>query len=172
VIVVFKCEPISSIFAGLRQGLTIYCAAMPSRRAAPLRLIPHLHRATHQVGLHIAGLRDLGVTQAEAHILDHLASHGDSTVGQLHQAFAHRRSTLTSVLDRLADRGLILREVSDVDRRTFLVRPTAAGRSLAARVHDALARVEARALAQAAPRDRDGFLTVLAALGRSLKAEK
>jgi DNA-binding MarR family transcriptional regulator len=140
---------------------------MPTRRPAPLRLIPHLHRATHQVGLYISGLRDLGVSQAEAHILDHLASHGDSTVGQLHRAFAHRRSTLTSVLDRLADRGLILRDASDVDRRTFVVSLTAAGRSLAARVHDALGRIEARALTQVAPRDRDGFHAVLAALEKA-----
>jgi DNA-binding MarR family transcriptional regulator len=93
-------------------------------------------------------------------------------VGQLHKAFAHRRSTLTSVLDRLAGRGLILREASTLDRRTFLVSLTPSGRSLAARVHEALARVEARALAQAAPRDRDGFQAVLAALERAAAIDK
>jgi DNA-binding MarR family transcriptional regulator len=141
---------------------------MASRRPSALRLIPHLHRATHQVGVHVAGLKDLGVTQAEAHILDHLASHGACTVGQLHRAFAHRRSTLTSVLDRLADRGLIRRDASDEDRRTFRVSLTVGGRPLAARVHDTLARIEARALAHLSPRDREGFDAVLAALERAL----
>lgn len=144
---------------------------MPTRRPAPLRLIPHLHRATHQVGLHVSGWRELAVNQAEAHILDHLASHGASTVGQLHKAFAHRRSTLTSVLDRLEARGLILRQSSDADRRTFVVSLTAAGRPLAARVHEALARLESRALSLAAPRDREGFLTVLAAIERAARED-
>jgi hypothetical protein len=39
-------------------------------------------------------------------------------------------------------------------------------------VHEALARVEARALAQAAPRDRDGFQAVLAALERAAAIDK
>ena len=145
---------------------------MPARRPAPLRLIPSLHRATHQVGLYVSGIPGLGVTQAEAHILDHLASHGSCTVGQLHRAFAHRRSTLTSVLDRLADRGLIRRDSSEADRRTFVISLTAGGRPVAARVHDALGRLEARALADAAPRDREGFETVLAALEKAAATER
>jgi hypothetical protein len=35
--------------------------------------------------------------------------------------FAHKRSTLTSILDRLATRNLITREVGKTDRRTFIV---------------------------------------------------
>lgn|SRR5262249_39707327 len=139
-------------------------------RSGPLRLIPTIHRATHQIGLHIARLSALGVTQAEAHILDHLATHGDSTVGDLHRAFAHRRSTLTSVLDRLAERGAITRQVSRTDRRTFVVRLTARGKALAPRVHRALERIEAPALASVSPRDKQGFDRVIAAINHALRA--
>ena len=66
-----------------------------------LRLIPHIHRATHRIGMHIAGLDDPSVNQAEAHVLAHLASAGESTIGQVHRAFGHKRSTLTSILDIL-----------------------------------------------------------------------
>ena len=41
-------------------------------RAMPLRLIPSIHRATHQIGLYLDRFDDLGVTQAEAHILAQL----------------------------------------------------------------------------------------------------
>jgi DNA-binding MarR family transcriptional regulator len=138
----------------------------PAVRPAPLRLVPQIHRATHGIGLHIASA--LGVTQAEAHVLQHLASQGDCTVGDLHRAFAHRRSTLTSVLDRLAERGLIDRVTSETDRRTFVISLTSSGRSVALEVHAELQRVEKRALGSLASRDLKGFTAVMAAIERTL----
>lgn len=136
-------------------------------RAKPLRLIPQIHRATHGLGLRIAS--SLGVTQAEAHILQHLASAGDGTVGELHRAFAHRRSTLTSVLDRLEERGLVLRTASRKDRRTFLVSLTPEGKIAAARVHSDLQGLERAALSDVAERDLKGFANVLAAIEAALR---
>lgn len=141
---------------------------MAATRAQRPKLIPPIHRATHRIGLHIARLSELGVTQAEAHILDHLACHGDSTVGELHAAFAHRRSTLTSVLDRLAEKGLIRRDPSEEDRRTFVIRLTPAGDALAMRVHDRLRKLESRVTASVSKRDLEGFAKVLAALEGAL----
>ena len=134
----------------------------------PLTFIPRIHRVTHQLGLHIGTLAEPAVTQAEAHILDHLATRGASTVGDLHRAFAHRRSTLTSVLDRLSDRGFITRDASADDRRTFVVDLTAGGRKAATRVHDGLLRVERQALRALAKRDVEGFDRVLAAIEQTL----
>jgi DNA-binding MarR family transcriptional regulator len=111
----------------------------------PLTLIPALHRATHQIGLYLERAGE--VTQAEAHILAHLAEHGARTVAELHTALAHRRSTLTSILDRLEGRGLATREVSPSDRRSFVITLTPEGATVAARVHALLQALEARALA-------------------------
>src|SRR5690242_517720 len=86
-----------------------------------LRLIPHIHRATHRIGMHVAELDDPLVNQAEAHVLAHLASAGEATIGDVHRAFGHRRSTLTSILDRLEKRNLIARTSDARDRRTFVV---------------------------------------------------
>jgi DNA-binding MarR family transcriptional regulator len=133
-------------------------------RPKQLQLIAPIHRATHRIGLYIAQMSELGVTQPEAHILDHLVCNGDSTVGQLHAAFAHRRSTLTSVLDRLAEKKLIAREASEADRRTFVIRLTPAGRALAMRLQAPLRDLEARVLAQVSARDMESFTKVLAAL--------
>lgn len=110
-----------------------------------LQLIFGIHRATHRIGLYIQRHAP-GLTQAEAHILCHLHESGDSTVLQLHRAFAHKRSTLTSVLDRLTARGLVQRESSQKDRRSFVIRLTAAGRRKAARIHRVLETLEAAAL--------------------------
>jgi DNA-binding MarR family transcriptional regulator len=110
-----------------------------------LRIVFGIHRATHRIGLFIQRhMPDL--TQAEAHILCHLHEAGDSTIADLHRAFAHKRSTLTSVLDRLVARGLVTRESSEKDRRSFVVGLTAAGRKKAAKVHRLLESLEAGVL--------------------------
>ena len=111
--------------------------------AKPLRLIPEVHRATHRIGIF---LDSLGITQGEGHILSHLAASGDSTIAELHRALAHRRSTLTSILDRLAERQFITRESDPNDRRSFIVRLSKKGKSVAAQVHRELERIEESAL--------------------------
>jgi DNA-binding MarR family transcriptional regulator len=126
-----------------------------------LRLIPHIHRATHRIGMHIAGLSDPTVNQAEAHVLAHLASAGEATIGQVHRAFGHKRSTLTSILDRLEERHLIARTSDERDRRTFVVSLTKSGRAAARRVTSHLEAFERRALQAAPPADVRAFLRVL-----------
>src|SRR5258708_1490964 len=111
----------------------------------PLQLIFPIHQATHRIALFIRRhMPDLN--QAEAHILCHLHESGDSTISDLHRAFAHKRSTLTSVLDRLVSRGLVTRELSREDRRSFVVSLTPAGKKKAAKVHRLLESLEAGAL--------------------------
>jgi len=122
-----------------------------TRKLAPLVLVPAVHRATHRVGLALE--RDVApdVSQAESHVLAHLAAAGPATVSALHAGLAHRRSTLTHVLDRLEERGWARRTVTMGDRRSFTVTLTAAGMRAARRAHGALARIERAALAGATP---------------------
>jgi DNA-binding MarR family transcriptional regulator len=112
-----------------------------------LTFIPQLHRATHAVALALASDPDLDVSQAEAHVLAHLHESGPARISELHQRFGHRRSTLTSVLDRLEQRALITRKNDPTDRRSFVVNLTKKGRSVAAAVHRALLEIERTALA-------------------------
>jgi DNA-binding MarR family transcriptional regulator len=128
-----------------------------------LLLIPQIHRTTHQIGLYIER-SGLGLNQGEAHILAHLASAGDSTVGQLHKAFAHKRSTLTSVLDRLAERRLIRREVRPEDRRSFVVSLTPAGKLVARKIHRHLETLEKAALRGAGSGKTNAFIDLIGAV--------
>jgi DNA-binding MarR family transcriptional regulator len=125
-----------------------------------LELIFSIHRATHRVGLYIQRHAP-DLTQAEAHILCHLHEFGDSAVSDLHRAFAHKRSTLTSVLDRLDSRELITRESSQKDRRSFVVRLTAAGKKKAAKIHRRLEALEAGVLRANDRRALEGFGQVI-----------
>ena len=129
-----------------------------------LALIPRIHRAAHAIGLALASDPKLDVTQAEAHILAHLHETGEARISELHARFGHRRSTLTSVLDRLEQRKLVERRTDLDDRRSFIVAPTRAGRTTAAAVHRVLSSIEDEALADLSGARRDHAADVLDAV--------
>jgi DNA-binding MarR family transcriptional regulator len=131
-------------------------------------LVRPLERATHQAGLHLqAALADLGLSQAEIHVLAHLAADGPSSAGDLHRGFGHRRSTLTSVLDRLEARGFVSRAVDPRDRRSLIVSTTVDGAPVASRVLAAVEALERRVGDATSAAEREGYLAVLDALGRA-----
>ncbi|HUE40967.1 MAG TPA: MarR family transcriptional regulator [Chthoniobacterales bacterium] len=109
-------------------------------------------------------MREPGLTQGEAHILALLAHRSSANVADLHRGLAHKRSTLTSILDRLENRGLIKREVGKTDRRTFLVTLTAKGRKLARRVSRHLSDLERDVVRLVSAADIKGFSNVVTAL--------
>jgi DNA-binding MarR family transcriptional regulator len=133
----------------------------------PLVLVPPLHRATHRVGLYLQAV--LPVSQGEAHVLAHLHEAGPTSIGALHEAFAHRRPTLTGILDRLVERGLVRRDLRPEDRRSFRVSPTPKGKRLAARVHSVLRGLEAAALRGLPKPDAAAFRRVADALAREAR---
>jgi len=130
----------------------------------PLQLVPHIHRATHRIGLYLAALREHGLSQGESHILAQLAGSAPATISDLHRGLAHQRSTLTSILDRLVERGLVTREVGSGDRRTFVITPTAKGRTVARQVHAHLVALEREVGKRVSPADVRAFLKVTAAV--------
>jgi DNA-binding PadR family transcriptional regulator len=85
-------------------------------------------------------------------------------VAELHRGLAHKRSTLTSILDRLAKRNLITREVGKTDRRTFIVTLTAKGRKLAHRISGHLLELEREVARGVTAAEIKGFKKVVAAL--------
>jgi DNA-binding MarR family transcriptional regulator len=137
-----------------------------------LRFIPGVHRVTHRVALHVEQLADPRVNQAEAHVLAYLSeSDAAATISDVHRAFAHKRSTLTSILDRLERRGFITRTSGARDRRTFVVGLTPAGRRAARRVAAHLEAFERRALRHVTRAQVSAFQRVLTALDRALDEE-
>jgi DNA-binding MarR family transcriptional regulator len=126
-----------------------------------LRLIPAIHRVTHCVGLFLDQAIEPRVTQGEAHILAHLAEHGASSVAQLHRSLAHKRSTLTSILDRLTAREFVMRKVSETDRRSFIIALTPEGKRLARRVLERLQDLESSAQAGLGQKEVAALQTLL-----------
>jgi DNA-binding MarR family transcriptional regulator len=130
-----------------------------------LSFIPSVHRATHRIGLWLdSATPSLAVSQGEAHLLAHLAEMGSCSVGDLHRAFAHKRSSLTSYLDRLEAHGYVTRAPHPKDRRSFVVALTGSGSALASRVHRRLEALEASALRRLSTRDVHALKEALQAL--------
>jgi DNA-binding MarR family transcriptional regulator len=119
---------------------------MPRPIRSKLSAIPAIERATHAVSLFLGTRPDLNVSQAEAHVLAFLHIHGPSRINEIHDAFGHRRSTLTSVLDRLEKRRLLKRSVDPSNRRSVVVSLSGSGTNLARRVYETLESLEREAL--------------------------
>ena len=130
----------------------------------PLQLVPHIHRATHRIGLYLADLDRHRLSQGEAHVLAQLAAASPATIKELHHGLAHKRSTLTSILDRLTQRGFITRQVGLSDRRTFIITPTSTGRQVARQVHRHLSDLERAIARRVTPADLKAFVKVITAV--------
>lgn len=123
-----------------------------------------LHRATHAT-LHALGARlaGLDLPAPDINALANLAD-GARHVGELGRATATKPTTLTSVLDRLARRGFIVRELDPADRRSFLISLTPAGAAVAHRVAAAIRDLEREALASVTEAELTGFRAVARAV--------
>ena len=85
-------------------------------------------------------------------------------MGTLPEALAHKRSTLTSILDRLVERGLVTRETGPKDRRTFVVGLTPKGKRVARETLRHLFALETAVKRNFSGATLDRFLAVLAAV--------
>jgi DNA-binding MarR family transcriptional regulator len=127
-----------------------------------------LQRATH-VTLHVleTQLADLGLKAAEVNVLANLADGRSRTVSELGAAAGVRVTTLTGVLDRLEQKGHIIREARPGDRRVVQISLSEAGAKTSRVIHRAFADLEERALAGLSPTSRQQASHVLSALAAS-----
>jgi DNA-binding MarR family transcriptional regulator len=114
-------------------------------------------------------LADLRLRQAEARVLAALSALAPCSINDLHHRFGHKRSTLTSLLDRLVERGWVRRGAHPDSRRLTLVELTEEGRLVADRTHAAVRELEARLMYQLDSADVAGFARVLSALEEELR---
>ncbi len=121
-----------------------------------------LGRASAQASAQFhAVVKARGISVLEWRVLGQLAS-GPSTVSNLAERALSQQPTLTKVLDRMVDGGLVARLEDADDRRRVYVRLTDKGRQLAAELIPLAREHEARVLAGYAPREA-------AALKRTLR---
>jgi MarR family transcriptional regulator, organic hydroperoxide resistance regulator len=124
-----------------------------------------LQRATHHT-LHAlsVALADLNLSAAEINALANLGEGGTLNIRQLGERTGTRASTLTSLLDRLENRGYLARELDPADRRSFRLPLTKAGQAVATQVLAAIADLERNALSRLDATQLAGYHAVITAL--------
>ena len=131
-----------------------------------LTFLSPLHRATRQIGLWFESrLTDFG--GVEGHLLSYLVPYGPCTVTELVRVFGVKHSTMTSILDRLEDRGFVERKDNPEDKRSWLVGLTRKGRGAASRVNVLVDEIENAIGSRVTKRDLEGFNRVIEAIGEA-----
>jgi len=133
----------------------------------PLRFLSPIHKASRQIGLHLAAeVEPSGLQAREAHLISYLRSYEPCPIGEMRRVFGLKGSTLTSMLDRLEAREIVQRSPSPTDRRSFLVSLTESGRTLARRVNQSVDALEQRIRAEIDEQELKGFDAVMSAIAR------
>lgn len=137
-----------------------------------LKILSPIHKATRQIGLHLErATRRLGVSNIEGHLLTYLLSYAPCPIAELNRVFGIKRSTLTSILDRLEERRLISRTVNPADRRSWLVHIQPAGAEIAGRLRKTLEEFEAEIIGLLGQEDLRSFNRVMETIARVTAVE-
>jgi len=136
----------------------------------PLRYLSPVHKAGRQISVHLEReIEPWNLAPQEGHLLSYLRSYAPCPIADVVAVFGLRGSTATAVLDRLAERGFIVRSANPDDRRSILLDLTPLGRDVADEVQVAVDRLEAAILRRITPDDEAGFKNVMLAIEAATK---
>lgn len=111
----------------------------------------------------LAHLGPLGLTMAQAKVL-RTVSGGPLRMADIAASLEVVPRTVTPMVDGLEEAGLVQRRPDPVDRRSVLVEPTAAGRSLLARLDKARRATAAQAFSSLSAEERTTLAELLGRL--------
>ena len=116
--------------------------------------------------------RDLGVTGPQRLALRLVGRFPGLPAGRLARLLHLHPSTITGVVKRLAERGLIARSSEGADRRRSLLRITPAGQDLLGRTRPVIESAVTRALATLSPEEVEAARHALIAVTSELEASR
>jgi DNA-binding MarR family transcriptional regulator len=126
-----------------------------------------IHKASRQITIYLErATTELGVSSVEGHLLSYLKTYAPCPVSEIERVFGHKPSTLTSILDRLAERDLLTRQINDNDRRSFTIELTPEGRKLAGKLQKTLEAFEQRLQDRITAKEIAGFRAVMEAIAQ------
>jgi len=136
-----------------------------------LLFLSPIHKASRQIAIYFENaLKGSELSPFEGHLLSYLRSYAPCALSEIHRVFGMKRSTLTSVFDRLEERGLISRETLAEDRRSFLVRLTRKGTAAANQVQRHVEALEASISKGITKNDLEGFRRVMGSIANATQA--
>lgn len=124
-----------------------------------------LRRFKLEPGL-LAGSAYTGLHANDVGLLSVLSQPGEWTVRRLSQALTAPDSTVSSALDRLEGRNLVVRSRSEADRRVVRLELTSEGLALSGRLRAAQVANSRDMLLQLSPQDRGELVRLIATVAQ------
>jgi len=143
--------PSDAIDLGILPGLIGF-----QLRSAQLAVFQHFNRS----------LGDAGISPPQFGTLVLIEANPGISQSAVAAALRFDRSTLVQIIDRLEDRGLVVREPSSRDRRTHALKLTAKGERLLADLKRRVQAHEAAIAAALSDAERDSLVRLLARVQR------
>ena len=108
-----------------------------------------------------------GVTPGQFGVLVLIGSNPGASQSTIAKAIGVERSTMVAVIDRLQERGLVSREVSEVDRRSYALKLTADGAALTTRLGKRVRDHERRIASALSGEEKEMLIRLLRRIGGS-----
>ena len=105
-------------------------------------------------------LKDTGLTIGQPKILDYLKEHDGSNQKEIAKACFLEAGSLTTILNKMEEKGLIERRILNGNRRSFHIFLTAVGKEKQQLVDTALSEIEKKALADISEKEFEQFMSV------------
>lgn len=105
-------------------------------------------------------LKDTGLTIGQPKILDYLKDHDGSNQKEIARACFLEAGSLTTILNKMEEKGLIERRILNGNRRSFHIYLIAEGKGKQKLVEKAFAEIEKKALADVKEEELEQFMSV------------
>lgn len=136
----------------------------------PLHYLIMANQCTVQKTL-LEKIKDTGLTIGQPKILDYLKDHDGSSQKEIAAACFLEAGSLTAILNRMEEKGLIERRTLNGNRRSFHIFMTEAGKEKQKIVSDAFLKIEESALQGVTKEEYAQFMAVYCKIYENLQAE-
>lgn len=117
-------------------------------------------------------LKDTGLTIGQPKILDYLKDHDGSNQKEIAKACFLEAGSLTTILNKMEEKGLIERRILNGNRRSFHIFMTEEGKKKQQLVPQAFAKIEEKALSGVSAEEFQQFLAVYGKIYANLQGER
>ena len=114
-------------------------------------------------------VKSSGLTSGQPKVLDYLRDHNGANQKEIAAACHIEPGSLTSVLNRMEEKGLIERRMLDGNRRTFYIFMTDEGSRLKDLVEDNFASIEKKSFRNISSEDQASFMETFSKIYENLR---
>lgn len=113
-----------------------------------------------------------GLTMGQPKIIDYLSYHDGASQKEIAMACNIEPGSLTSILNRMEDKGIIVRKILNNNRRTYHIFLTEKGKELQLAVTEAFVQLEKQAFADISEEEKENFMKIFNQINDNLKKER